>query len=116
MEKDYLLYMPTKEEIKGPNYWEVWSGLPQNLEFENTLSSGKEASLKYDKNKMYIWVPPKALTALNQNRNAIFLALNSKKESDLEMNVSWLFHQEGRLEDAIKKAKKLNGMKMEAEN
>jgi hypothetical protein len=67
-------YVPTAEELKamkGSTYFEVWQGLPR-VEFENALSRGGYASLRYGRDGVAIWVNKDAVNASKQNPNTIY--------------------------------------------
>jgi len=110
MIQDAHAYRPEKTELKqlGAIYWEVWKGLP-NVEFFNVPTEAGSAWQHRTKND-YIWVPPDARAAYEEQPDTIFLVMLKKaaKQEPVNTIARWVCPQKANLEESIEKARTLN--------
>ncbi|MEK6937865.1 MAG: hypothetical protein AABX04_02380 [Nanoarchaeota archaeon] len=81
MDRNYVVYTPTVEEIAriafGEHYLEVWKGLP-NLDFVAGKTRNGEKGLRYEQEGHYAWVVPNALRALDKDSETILVPMIKK--------------------------------------
>jgi hypothetical protein len=77
----HVKYKPNNDKLLRSDHWEVWTGLPTELEFERVPARNPAyTGMRAEGDGVYIWVMPDAVTFLDQFPQADVLALGSRSK------------------------------------
>lgn len=88
MNENHVVYQPSSAKLLRVDHWEVWNGLPSELEFkEKKVGEHSLTCLLSTSKQLYVYVAPDAVELLKKNQKVQLLALGSRSTSGMDFVV-----------------------------